>query len=118
MLTDSILQFAAERAQRYVKQVGERRVAPTENDLAALAKFHEPFPAGPSDPRDVVQFLDDLGSPRAEGACGGEAAREDAQLIAGVENAMRHGASEEPRRAEDQDPISQGIADGSWSILQ
>ena len=54
MRTDSILQFAAERAQRYVKQVGERRVAPTENDLAALAKFHEPFPAGPSDPRDVV----------------------------------------------------------------
>jgi glutamate/tyrosine decarboxylase-like PLP-dependent enzyme len=69
--TDSVLQFAAQRAQRYVQQVGERKVAPTEKDLAALAKFHEPFPAGPSDPRDVVQSLDDLGSPTTVASTGG-----------------------------------------------
>jgi glutamate/tyrosine decarboxylase-like PLP-dependent enzyme len=69
--TDSVLRFAAERANRYVQQVGERRVAPTERDVTALAKFHEPFPAGPSDPRDVVQFLDDLGSPATVASTGG-----------------------------------------------
>jgi glutamate/tyrosine decarboxylase-like PLP-dependent enzyme len=61
--TDSVLQLAAERARRYVEQVGERRVTPTQKDLAALAKFHEPFPTGPSDAHDVVQLLDDVGSP-------------------------------------------------------
>ena len=69
-LTGSVLQFAAERAQRYVQQVDDRRVAPTQKDLAALAKFREPFPAGPSDPRDVVQFLDDLGSPATVASTG------------------------------------------------
>jgi glutamate/tyrosine decarboxylase-like PLP-dependent enzyme len=71
LLTDSVLQLAAERARRYVEQVGERRVAPAEKDLAALAKFHEPFPAQPSDPRDVVKLLDDLGSPATVASTGG-----------------------------------------------
>jgi glutamate/tyrosine decarboxylase-like PLP-dependent enzyme len=70
-LTASVLQLAAERARRYVEQVGERRVAPAEKDVAALAKFHEPFPAGPSDPREVVQLLDDLGSCATVGSTGG-----------------------------------------------
>jgi glutamate/tyrosine decarboxylase-like PLP-dependent enzyme len=70
-LTASVLQLAAERAKRYVEQVGERRVAPSERDVAALAKFHEPFPAGPSDPREVVQLLDDLGSPATVASTGG-----------------------------------------------
>src|SRR5258708_1558063 len=63
LLTDSVLQLAAERARRYVERVGERRVAPAEKDLAALSKCHEPLPAQPSDPRDVIKLLDDLGSP-------------------------------------------------------
>src|SRR5258708_34219598 len=63
LLTDSVLQLAAERARRYVEQVGERMVAPAEKVLAALAKFHEPFPAQPSDPRDVIKLLYDVGSP-------------------------------------------------------
>lgn len=70
-LTDSALQFAAERARRYTRQIGERRVAPDQKDLAALAKFHEPFPAEPSDPRDVVKLLDDLGSPATVASTGG-----------------------------------------------
>ena len=70
LLTDSVLQLAAERARRYVEQVGERRVAPAVKDLAALAKFHEPFPAQPSDPRDVVKLLDDLGSPATVASTG------------------------------------------------
>ena len=70
-LTTSVLQFAAERAKRYVERVGERRVAPTEKDVAALAKFHEPFPAGPSDPHEVIRLLDDLGSPATVASTGG-----------------------------------------------
>jgi len=70
LLTDSVLQLAAERARRYVEQVGERMVAPAEKDLAALAKFHEPFPAQQSDPRDVVKLLDDLGSPATVASTG------------------------------------------------
>jgi glutamate/tyrosine decarboxylase-like PLP-dependent enzyme len=65
------LQLAAARARRYVGQIRERRVAPTAKDLAALAKFHEPFPAEPSDPRDVVQLLDDLGSAATVASTGG-----------------------------------------------
>src|SRR5579859_5795445 len=70
-LTTSVLQFAAERAKRYVERVGERRVAPTEKDVAELAKFHEPFPAGPSDPHEVIRLLDDLGSPATVASTGG-----------------------------------------------
>ena len=70
-LTDSVLQLAAERARRYVGRIGERRVAPADTDLAALAKFHEPFPADPSDPRDVVQLLDELGSAATVASTGG-----------------------------------------------
>jgi glutamate/tyrosine decarboxylase-like PLP-dependent enzyme len=61
--SDDALSLAAERARRYVREIGERRVAPAPDDVAALAKFHEGFPETPSDPRDVVRMLDELGSP-------------------------------------------------------
>jgi glutamate/tyrosine decarboxylase-like PLP-dependent enzyme len=60
---DDALSLAAERARRYVREIGERRVAPAPDNVAALAKFHEGFPETPSDPRDVVRMLDELGSP-------------------------------------------------------
>jgi len=61
--SDDALNLAAECARRYVREIGARRVAPVPDDIAALAKFHEGFPATPSDPREVVKMLDDLGSP-------------------------------------------------------
>src|SRR6266478_4485867 len=60
---DDPLSLAAERARRYVREIGERRVAPAPDAVAALAKFHEGLPETPSDPRDVVRMLDQLGSP-------------------------------------------------------
>ena len=57
-----VLTLAAERAQQYVRAAGQRRVAPTEAAVAALAELHEPFPSLPSDPTDVISRLDELGS--------------------------------------------------------
>ncbi len=69
--TNDVMSFAAERAQRYVREIRERRVAPKEKDVAALAKFREAFPAEPSDPRDVVAILDEIGSPATVASTGG-----------------------------------------------
>jgi glutamate/tyrosine decarboxylase-like PLP-dependent enzyme len=63
LATHEVLTIAAERARQYVAAVGERRVAPAEQDLAALAKFHEDFPADSVDPSKVLAMLDELGSP-------------------------------------------------------
>jgi len=57
-----VLALAAERAQQYVSAAGQRRVAPSEADVAALAELHEPFPSLPSDPSEVISKLDELGS--------------------------------------------------------
>ena len=61
--TAELLGFAAERAIRYVDGTSERSVSPGQTELAALAGFHEPFPAEPCSPANVVQRLDALGSP-------------------------------------------------------
>ena len=57
-----VLTLAAERAQLYVRSAGQRRVAPSEDAVEALAELHEPFPSLPSDPSDVISKLDELGS--------------------------------------------------------
>src|SRR5258708_39071595 len=67
---DDPLSLAAERARRYVREIGERRVAPAPDAVAALAKFHEGLPETPSDPRGVVRMLDQLGSPATGAATG------------------------------------------------
>jgi glutamate/tyrosine decarboxylase-like PLP-dependent enzyme len=66
-----ILSVAAERARRYVREIGRRRVAPTEEQVTALARFHEPFPERPSDPGEVIAMLDDVGSPATVATTGG-----------------------------------------------
>jgi glutamate/tyrosine decarboxylase-like PLP-dependent enzyme len=66
-----LLRFAAERAQCYRDGIAERRVAPGEKEVAALARFHEPFPQAPSDPRKVVEMLDEIGSPATVATTGG-----------------------------------------------
>jgi glutamate/tyrosine decarboxylase-like PLP-dependent enzyme len=66
-----LLAMAAERAISYVGNSTNRRVAPAENSLSALASFHEPFPAAPSDPCDVLAMLDHIGSPATVATTGG-----------------------------------------------
>src|SRR5215472_8544257 len=61
--TDAVLDLAADRARQYVRQISDRRVAPDQKSLTALAKFHEPFPEQSTDPREVISLLDELGSP-------------------------------------------------------
>lgn len=71
LTTHDVLNMAADRARRYVRDIGERRVAPADNELAALSKFHEPFPERSSDPGEVIAMLDDLGSPATVATTGG-----------------------------------------------
>ena len=63
MSTSDLLRMAAERAEHYVQTIDERRVAPSNIEIAALSRFHEPFPKSSTDPRDVLTMLDELGSP-------------------------------------------------------
>ena len=66
-----LLHLAAEKAIRYVDGVTERRVSPAPGALTALSSFHEPFPAEPSNPADVLEQLDSLGSPATAATTGG-----------------------------------------------
>ncbi len=67
----NLLQHAAETARKYVQGIGERRVAPAEKDLDGLTKFREPFPNAPSDPMQVFEQLDQIGSPATVATTGG-----------------------------------------------
>jgi Pyridoxal-dependent decarboxylase conserved domain len=58
-----LLEAAAERAIRYVDGIINRRVSPAEAEVAALHEFHEAFSDTPSDPREVIAKLDEIGSP-------------------------------------------------------
>jgi len=71
LAADDVLTFAAERARRYVQQIGERRVAPAQKDVAALARFHESFPELSTEPRAVLSTLDELGSLATVATTGG-----------------------------------------------
>jgi glutamate/tyrosine decarboxylase-like PLP-dependent enzyme len=69
--TSALLTRAAEMAKRYVSAAHERRVSPTESALAALQRFHEPFPEAGCDPHDILQMLDEIGSPATVTTTGG-----------------------------------------------
>ena len=66
-----LLHLAAEKAIRYVENAGSRRVGPSSSELTALAGFHEPFPEAPSNPADVLNQLDTIGSPATAAMTGG-----------------------------------------------
>ena len=66
-----LLHLAAEKAIRYVQNAGVRRVSPSSSDINALAGFHGPFPAGPSNPAEVLHQLDIIGSPATAAMTGG-----------------------------------------------
>src|ERR1700688_4085807 len=68
---DELLRQAAEIARKYARGIGARRVAPAGKDLDNLKQFHEPFPNDPSDPMQILQALNDIGSPATVATTGG-----------------------------------------------
>jgi glutamate/tyrosine decarboxylase-like PLP-dependent enzyme len=70
-LSNDAMKLAADNARRYVREISERRVPPSEAAVAALADLHEPFPNSPSDPATVIAKLDQIGSPATMATTGG-----------------------------------------------
>jgi len=70
-ITHDLLGLATERAQRYLETIRDRRVAPSDKDVAVLSRLHEPFPNSSSDPREVLKTLDEIGSPATVATTGG-----------------------------------------------
>lgn len=58
-----LLADTAARAARYLKQINERRVAPSSESIARLKRLGGPLPEGPADPAELLAMLDDVGSP-------------------------------------------------------
>ncbi len=69
--SDELLREAAARALKYVTGIGARCVGPAERDLQSLARFRERFPTSPSDPMQVLERLDEFGSPATVATTGG-----------------------------------------------
>ncbi len=68
---DDLLKHVAERASRYLDDLGERSVAPSPEALARLTRLDGPLPDGPTDPEAVIALLDDVGAPATMGTAGG-----------------------------------------------
>ena len=68
---DELLRETAARARKYTASIGDRRVAPSEKDVENLAKFREGFPASPSEPKQILEMLDEIGSPATLATTGG-----------------------------------------------
>lgn len=62
---------AAERAAAYLETLPERAVPPTDAALARLQQLHEPLPAQPTDPAEVLRLLDEHGSDATVASAGG-----------------------------------------------
>jgi len=59
----NLLQDVAERAQRYLEEIGQRRVFPAPAALKDLARFAIPLQDEPLAPSAVLAELDAIGSP-------------------------------------------------------
>src|SRR5918992_5074851 len=60
---NELLTDVAERSRRYLDALGERRVAPTSEAVAALKAFDVPLQDSPLPAAAVVEELDRIGSP-------------------------------------------------------
>jgi len=69
--TEAALLAAAKRASIYLRELQHRRVSPSAASLAALDRFHEPFPEKPTDPEEVLAQLDSIGGPATVATTGG-----------------------------------------------
>jgi glutamate/tyrosine decarboxylase-like PLP-dependent enzyme len=66
-----LLLDTAIRSAKYVAEIGNRRVAPSLDQIAALAALESELPQGPTDPREILALLDDVGSPATVATTGG-----------------------------------------------
>ncbi len=65
-----LLESAADRAIRYLDDVATRAVGPRREAVVRLDRFDEPLPEKPSDPLQVIELLDEIGSPATMGMAG------------------------------------------------
>ena len=59
----SLLEDSAQRAIHYLEGLDARAVAPSAEAVANVERLREPLPSGPSDPRETLALLDEIGSP-------------------------------------------------------
>jgi glutamate/tyrosine decarboxylase-like PLP-dependent enzyme len=59
----SLISDADERARRYLEGIPTRRVFPSDDAIAALERFAEPFPEDGAPAEETLALLDDVGSP-------------------------------------------------------
>src|SRR5260370_35539705 len=60
-----VLDVAADKAQRYVREIVERRVGPCEAAVAERTELHEPFHTCSARPNDVITRTASSGHPAA-----------------------------------------------------
>ena len=65
-----LLNDAAARSLRYLESLPERPVAPSPAAVAALRAFDTPLPPGPTDDRETLRLLDEVGSPATTAMAG------------------------------------------------
>ena len=68
--TEDVLRAACSNALEYERSIGDRRVAPAPDALAALTAFHEPLPEEGCDALDTLGLLHAVGSPAAVASTG------------------------------------------------
>jgi len=66
-----LLGHSARRALAYLQAITTREVAPSETAMHDLQKFSEPLPDVPTDPREIIDLLDRVGSPATVATAGG-----------------------------------------------
>jgi glutamate/tyrosine decarboxylase-like PLP-dependent enzyme len=66
-----LLRDAADRSIAYLESLAERRVSPSPEAVAALSALNIDLPQQPTDPRTVLQQLDEYGSPATMAMAGG-----------------------------------------------
>jgi len=66
-----LLLDVAHRAVQYREGLALRSVVPTPEALRRLTLLDEPMPQGPTDPHQVLQLLDEIGSPATMATAGG-----------------------------------------------
>jgi len=59
--TRDLMEQATERAVRYLETLEARRVFPTVEAVSLLTELGGPFPAGGSEPTEVLRLLDEIG---------------------------------------------------------
>jgi glutamate/tyrosine decarboxylase-like PLP-dependent enzyme len=66
----SLLNLTAETAARYLENLEDRSVAPSQQALLALTELEEPLPELPMPAESVLETLDRIGSPATTGMAG------------------------------------------------